>query len=325
VGVSLAVIVAGAVGCTVDRNGLGNELVSINAGTGGSPPITNDGGVDVSNPPPPDAALDTRSCTTTCEAGAVTVNAPGGRFAGTTAGSSNNAGSCGGGAAPEKVFRVVLTAPSDLFVTTHGTGFDTVLYLRDACCGTELACNDNADGRHTSVLTRTGLAAGVYDLFVDGATAEDAGDFTVDIFLSAASSNPGESCGRPARIANLALTGTTCGFRDDYGPRPGCQASADSSFDTVYYFVLDQPATVTLSTCTSTCFDTVLYVRDVCTADTTQQVCNDDGPCAGCVSSTGSQSRASAPLAAGVHYLVVDTYPGTPCGAFTVTPQGVPP
>ncbi len=57
-------------------------------------------------------------------------------------------------------FKLVLTQKSDVFVTTHGTAFDTVIYLRNGCCGTEIACNDDADNRKTSVLTSRGLAAG---------------------------------------------------------------------------------------------------------------------------------------------------------------------
>jgi hypothetical protein len=265
-----------------------------------------------------------RSCTPSCEAGAVSVTGAGNRFAGATAGASLNAGSCGGAAAPEAVFRVVLTAASDLFVTTHGTGFDTVIYLRSGgCCGVELACNDNADDRSTSRLNATNLPPGVYDVFVDGATATDAGAFSVDIFISPTSPNPGESCGRPARIANVAMAGTSCGFRDDAAPQPTC-STADSSLDAVYYFILDQPATVRFDTCSDTCLDTVLYVRDVCAVPSTQLVCSDDA-CNGCDGSPNStQSRATATLAAGVHYVVVDTLVRNACGAFTLTPQNVP-
>lgn len=265
-----------------------------------------------------------RSCTPTCEAGAVSVTGAGNRFTGVTAGASANAGSCGGAAAPDAVFRVVLTGASDLFVTTHGTRFDTVIYLRSGCCGDEIMCNDNADGRFTSKLNATNLPAGTYDVFVDGATAADAGAFSVDIFISPASANPGESCGRPTRIANAALAGTSCGLRNDVSPpQPTC-ASVDSSLDAVYYFVLDEPATVRFDTCTGTCLDTVLYVRDVCAVPATPQMCNDDA-CNGCAGSTNSiQSRATATLAAGVHYLVVDTLIGNACGAFTLTPQNVP-
>ena len=93
--------------------------------------------------------------TPTARRRATTVTLPGGRFTGTTTGTSLNAGSCGGGNAPEAVYQMVLTQTSDVFVTTHGSKFDTVIYMRSGCCGTEIACNDNADGRTTSVLNAT--------------------------------------------------------------------------------------------------------------------------------------------------------------------------
>jgi hypothetical protein len=238
-------------------------------------------------------------------------------------------GSCGGGPAPETVYRLVLTAPSsDVFVTTHGTQFDTVVYMRRGCCGAELGCNDNADGRSTSVLAQTGVPAGTYYIFVDGATAAAAGTFTVDIYATPTSTHPGDACGNPTRIANAPIAGSTCGYRHDYDPQPGC-LDVTSSYDEVFYFVLDTASTVSFNTCSGTCIDSVLYVRDVCSAGSTQRSCTDDS-CNAAEScfNNGNQSRISGVLPAGVHYLMLDTYPnGSPvlCGAFTITPGGIPP
>jgi len=91
-----------------------------------------------------------------CDSVATFVTLPGGRFTGTTSGDSAIQGTCGGGDAPEAVYKLVLSVKSDLFATTHGTGFNTVLYLRRGCCGTEVACNDDADGRGTSMLAQRG-------------------------------------------------------------------------------------------------------------------------------------------------------------------------
>jgi hypothetical protein len=113
----------------------------------------------------------------------------------------------------------------------------------------------------------------------------------------------------------------------------GCLVGAqNTSGDGVYYFVLDANSTaVTFSTCTNTCIDTVLYVRDVCTTSSTQKSCNDNFcvPAIGsaCVPGPPTQSRTVATLGPGVHYLVVDSHSGAPttsCGSFTVTPVGVP-
>ena len=91
-----------------------------------------------------------------CAATATTVTAPGNRYTGTTSGASNYAGSCGGGSAPEAVFVLTLTQASDVFATTHGSSFNTVLYMRSSCCnGTEVACNATSDGVATSTISNT--------------------------------------------------------------------------------------------------------------------------------------------------------------------------
>ncbi len=231
------------------------------------------------------------------------------------------------------MFKLVLTQKSDLFVTTHGTAFDTVIYLRsNTCCGAEIACNDDSDNRKTSVLTSRGLGPGTFYIFVDGANGGASGDFTVDIYATPATINATDNCGSPTRIANLPVTGTTCGMNDDFTPVMGCLvAPATTSGDGVYYFVLDANSTmVTFSTCTNTCIDTVLYVRDVCTMATApnQKSCNDNfcGPALGSMCPAGPpvQSRTVATLGPGVHYLVVDSHAGGTCGSFTVSPNGVP-
>jgi hypothetical protein len=213
-------------------------------------------------------------------------------------------------------------------VTTHGTAFDTVVYVRRAgCCGQEVACNDDADGRHTSVVQAPALDPGTYYIFVDGATPGAAGAFTVDIFATPTSPTPGDACGAPLRIASSAVQGSSCDFRDDYTPNAGCASSTTGGPDAVYYFVLDTPGNVTFDTCSGTCIDTLLYIRDVCTSSSSQRSCDDDSCSGGTCTNTGPprQSRTTASLSAGVHYLIMDTHAAgaASCGAYTITPTGV--
>ncbi len=118
---------------------------------------------------------------------------------------------------PEAVYQIVLTETSDVFVTTHGTKFDTVVYMRRGCCGAEIVCNDNLDNRNTSAINALGLSPGTYDIFVDGAGTAS-GAYTVDIYASPSSALPGESCGRPMRISNMPIVGNSCRYRDDDFP-----------------------------------------------------------------------------------------------------------
>ena len=77
--------------------------------------------------------------------------------------------------------------------------------------------------------------------------------------------------------------------------------------------------------------DTVLYLREVCSdgSGSSVRACDDDDcRASGSCQSAGNpvQSRVTATLDAGVHYLVLDTFAAAqvPCGAFTITPAGVP-
>jgi hypothetical protein len=314
------------VGCAVDRSGLaatadgggGAHADALDAAMGGDVPVDGAGGVDAACVP--------------CADNATAVKLPGGRFTGKTSGASTYAGTCGGAAAPEAIYKLQLDVRSDVFVTTHGTGFDTVVYMRRGCCGAEEACNDDADSRRTSVLSMRGVSAGTYYVFVDGANPGDDGDFTVDIYASASSGSPADTCGNPTRVSNIPISGNTCNYQNDYDPQNGCiMAPPDTSgVDQVYYFVLDAAADVTFSTCNNTCIDTVLYIRDECATRTSQVACDDDscaasGSCY--IAANMVQSRVTTHVGAGVHYLVLDTFPASPvpCGAFTITPSGVPP
>jgi hypothetical protein len=262
------------------------------------------------------------SCGGSCP-GATVIAAPGGRFSAPLVAHSHT-GSCGG-AGSEARFTFTLTATSDVFLTTHGAPMDTVLYVRScSCTGTEVGCNDDADGRTTSVLRLTDLPGGTYSVFADTETAMSA-TVTLDAYITA----PGtasDRCGDPGAIAAGAtmLTGSTAGYTDDYQititPRPeGCAYSAaGNDLDRVFYFYVPTTRNVVIDGCTSgTRYDSVLYVRRVCTDDTSTALvdCNDDG-CGGGPACDGSvRSSLSLPsLPAGLYYLFVDGYPqGTSC------------
>jgi hypothetical protein len=336
-----AAALAAVTGCQVNGVGLDGRP---DTGTDAGSDTRTDTGTDTVMPvdlpveiPPSDGGGPDLGCAP-CDSAATFITLPGGRFTGSTVPSparpSENQGSCGGGAAPEAVFKIELFSTSDLFITTHGTGFDTVVYLRrGGCCGDEVACNDDADGRGTSVIAQRALAAGTYYIYVDGADRGEEGDFTLDVYATPMAAHTAEACGRPERISADPVTGDTCGAQDDYSPPGGCSSavSGPNGLDQVYYFVLDAPGTVSFNTCTNTCIDTVLYLREVCSDGTGGSVrgCHDDDcRASGSCQPTNNQvqSRVSATLDAGVHYLVLDTFAAAQvaCGAFTITPVGVP-
>ena len=252
-----------------------------------------------------------------CDTNAVTVTLPGGRFTGTTSGSSTDHGSCGGDKAPEAVFKLVLTREERRVRHHPRHGFDTVIYMRSGnCCGSEVACNDDADNRKTSVLTSRGVRPGHLlhlrrrrqrrsQRRLHRRHLRDAGD---------------DQRHRQLRQPRAHRQPTGHGHDLRYERRlhadMGCLvAPATTSGDGVYYFVLDANSTVvTFSTCTNTCIDTVLYMRDVCTTTSTpnQKSCNDNfcAPATDSMCAPGPpvQSRTTATLGPGVHYLVVDSH-----------------
>jgi hypothetical protein len=89
-------------------------------------------------------------------------------------------GSCGGDGASEVVYSLEATDVNDDLLVTIDAAFSSVLVLRAQNCtdGFQLSCATNG------TLTIAGLAPGTYYLYVDGATADDEGAFTLDVTLN---------------------------------------------------------------------------------------------------------------------------------------------
>jgi hypothetical protein len=255
---------------------------------------------------------------TNVRAGAAT----GGRFTGTTTGTGLFSGSCAAADGPEALYHVTLDAVSDVFLTTHGSGFDTVLYVRGCGCGgAEVACSDDADGLATSAISLTDLPPGTYGVFVDGKGPGGAGSYTLDVYVTAPGEE-GDRCGDPVHLApgmfSYTFPDTTCHLSDDYRPVTAGDCSGSGTGvgeDLVLYFVVDaDDTTVSFDTCDTTAdFDTVLYVRSVCSngGPSSQRACNDDG--SSCT--VDVYSSLTVVLDRGVYYLVADAW-GDKCGPF---------
>lgn len=85
-------------------------------------------------------------------------------------------GSCGESAGPEAIIVVSVAVPSTLTAQISDANYDTLLYLRSACDGEELACNDDSfeidlpDGLWSSIVID--VEPGLYYLFVEGFLGE---------------------------------------------------------------------------------------------------------------------------------------------------------
>jgi len=82
--------------------------------------------------------------------------------------------------APERVFKLELTETTTFSVSTAGSAFNAVAYIRqDDCAGTELGCKQNFE--FPSGMLFENAAPGTYYIVVDGLFRFDRGEFTLSI------------------------------------------------------------------------------------------------------------------------------------------------
>lgn len=108
--------------------------------------------------------------------------AEGGVFAGTTVGAGREQASCSGMLAPEAVY-IWKPAVSGIWtVSTDGSAFDTLLYVRVASCsGAELSCADSKNSASSGERLQLDVTAGeTYYIVVDGWSSE-AGRYQLSI------------------------------------------------------------------------------------------------------------------------------------------------
>src|SRR5262249_34834685 len=111
-----------------------------------------------------------------------------------TAGAANLVGgaSCGNGGsrAPDATFLYTAPFAGSYVIDTFGSTFDTLLYVRaNTCSGTQLACNDDANGTLQSKVALMLAANQQVVIVVDGFNSAG-GNFTLHVNGSAAQSAP---------------------------------------------------------------------------------------------------------------------------------------
>jgi len=255
--------------------------------------------------------------------------ASGGRFEGNTeAAADNSNGTCSlvhGG--KDVYFTFTLTQYSDVFVSSFGSNFDTILYAGRTCGGSDLGCVDDSPG-----LTRQGflrlenLSPGTYYVTLDGKNPADAGNYVLDIYISP-HDDLADRCGRVSRLTITGETGSTCGYDNDFPSR--CGNSSNSVPDKVFFFVIPPSAGIsmhTFSTCNeSTNFDTILSIRRVCNDPSSEIDCNDDDESCSVPpippSTHSTLSTLTVTLAPGIYYLIIKGYGNYPgeCGNYYIS------
>ncbi len=236
----------------------------------------------------------------------------GGVFTGTTSGVDGTVvGGCNG-RGPQAYYSFTLSETSDVFASTHGSSFDTVLHLfAGSCTGTETACNDD-QGNLRSVISQSDLPPGTYYLVVDGFVGAS-GDYRLEVQIDPADT-AGDQCGEPLYLPAFtdSVSGNTCVWGND------TSACAGNGGEGVYYFVLNSERTMTFSTCNDASgYDTVLYLRDTCDAAGAEVACNDDD-----LFCADLESTITATLGPGIHYLFIDAWSSVACGDYQIDITG---
>jgi hypothetical protein len=234
-----------------------------------------------------------------CDAGLAVLSIPS-QISGSTLFANDSATSSSGlEGGPDVAFKVSVGQGEDLVLDTQGSEFDTVLYVRSGSCnGTEIASNDNSFGRKTSRIILDSLEAGDYFVFVDGKSAADRGDFTLNIETGQVP--PNDDCENALEIQVPSTQFGSTQFANDStnSMTDGCPSN---EADVAFRFTLNEPELLDLDTDGSE-FDTVLYLRSGPCGSETELACNDDW--------LGVTSRiddfVSTPLPAGQYTVYVD-------------------
>ncbi|HEU0030675.1 MAG TPA: hypothetical protein VFQ53_08580 [Kofleriaceae bacterium] len=228
-----------------------------------------------------------------------------------TAAHDDLATGCGPTGARDLFYELVVPSPQVVYIDTIATAFDGVLSLYPGSCtaaGAQLSCADNpCDGSLHAQLARS-LAAGTYCLVV-----EDGGNTatTFDLDVEFAGRDGIELAG----AGPWNLSGNTCDGID--GADPSCESGASAAGtgkDVMYWMTVCQGShAVRASTCASTGFDSIVYMR----SQFEELACRDDG----CTPASNHGSlMTSSTTGNGLMMIIVDGYDGA-CGSYTLNVQ----
>jgi cysteine-rich repeat protein len=231
----------------------------------------------------------------------------GGSFTGNTDLATNDSAGTSGciGYGPDVYFTFTLTSPSDVFISTWGSSYDTVLRVSSTCDGSDLVCEDDTNtfgsGMWQEDVKLNVLPAGTYYIALDGFYSYSHGDYRLDFYTSIGTA-PGNRCSDPLPLNSPSESGTTSSMLDNFTSSCGGGTGSDH----VYFLYVDATTTGSLTTCNSpTDYDTVLAVRDVCNDVTTEIACNDSAPV--CMVTTPGAATISRSWTPGLYYVVIDS------------------
>ena len=214
-------------------------------------------------------------------------------------------GSCGGGGAPDAVYRLNLTSRSRIRASFASAEFPPVVYLQRTCGDTtsEVFC---LDGRSGAPIDQT-LAAGTYYLVVDGVDQNAFGAASVHVQVDDMGALEASCRSAPLIRPGHQVTGTTVGSTDRF--QATCAGGAASP-DLIYRLQIRRRSTVRI-TSEQTDWDGAIYIRSDCTDQTTELGCNDDA-------GDNRHSTLETELDPGTYFVFMDGFSSGNAGAFTI-------
>lgn len=214
-------------------------------------------------------------------------------------------GSCGGGGAPDAVYRLNLTSRSRVRASFTSAEFPPVVYLQRTCGDqtSEVFC---LDGRAGTPIDQT-LAAGTYYMVVDGADQNAFGAAAVHLQVDDLGALEASCRGATLIRPGHQVTGTTTGSTDRF--QATCAGGAMSP-DQIYRLQIRRRSTVRI-TSEQTDWDGAIYVRSDCTDQTSELACNDDA-------GDNRHSMLETELEPGTYYVFMDGFASGNQGEFTI-------
>jgi hypothetical protein len=217
---------------------------------------------------------------------------------GSTAGATGDE-SCGSG--PDVWYSFTLSQQELVYLNTHGSSFDTTLALRSGSCGagTTNCVDDSCEPGYRPSELLLSLAAGTYYVVVDGFGGQS-GSYVLNVEHLPVG-NEGSA------VALAAGTSVWSGMTSGSGVVVG--SCAGNGPEDLYYWTQCPTAAggaFSATTCFSTGYDTVLYVRSGPTGE--DLACDDDD--SGCSYSTRSTISATIPSGFGLFGVYADSYYG---------------
>ncbi len=247
-------------------------------------------------------------------AGAIDISAGGIFNADVTTAHDDNYASgtaCGNMGGRDVFYQFTLPAEEVIYWDTFGSNFDTVVRVFAGACsgiGATQGCSDDQCSTQQSQ-GALDLIAGTYCLVVDQYSS------STSFGMSTLAFKRGTRTGLPIAAASGTQSGTTAGRTNQ--SIAGCESQTTQP-DVAYFFLScpNRTYTVSANTCTSTAFDTILYLRSG-KANTGDVACSDD--VSGC--GNGLQSRITGATVSGANlqWLIVDGFGASGNGSYTLT------